>query len=266
MNTPIRIAAVIVLYNESLQDSVTYQSLLASANIPFLVYDNSQNPEAHQANRDFETYHNSDNPGVSAAYNFAWNWAVKNEFSHLLILDSDSNFPLNAIEVYRKFVEKNQEQVIVPTMKSANRVISPFYFKLGKTHYGEGISYGEISAKNILSINSGMLVPISVFQLTNGYNENLPLDWGDIAFVRKLRKHGVKSVHIPLLVEHGLSEHHKANVESVKFRFEKQVEGFHHVAENRFEKWMMYFWLVLKSVKLTVKYKTIWFFKRVLVS
>ena len=100
MNTPIRIAAVIVLYKESLQDSVTYQSLLASANIPFLVYDNSQNPEAHQANRDFETYHNSDNPGVSAAYNFAWNWAVKNEFSHLLLLDSDSNFPKNAIEVY----------------------------------------------------------------------------------------------------------------------------------------------------------------------
>ena len=266
MNNPIRIAAVIVLYNESLQDSVTYQSLLALANIPFLVYDNSQNPENHQADSTFQIFLNPDNPGVSAAYNYAWSWAVKNDFTHLLLLDSDSNFPQNAIEVYRKFVEKNQEQVIVPTMNSAKRVISPFYFKFGKTQYGEGISYGEISSRSILSINSGMLVPISVFELTKGYNENLPLDWSDIAFVRKLRKHGVNSVHIPLIVEHGLSEHHKANVESVKFRFEKQVEGLHHVAENRIEKCMMYFWLVLKSVKLTVKYKSIWFFKRVLVS
>ena len=252
---PMNLAAVVVLYEQKLKDSSSYKSLLQHSDIPVFVYDNS--PQPQEVEEDKMVYrHNPSNPGVSKAYNEAIQWAGKNNSTHLLLLDSDSEFSENALEKYREAIQQHPEKIILPEVRSSGHKISPFYFKRGKSYYGDDISYGTIELGKIAGINSGTIVPIKAIQ--HNFNENLPLDWSDIYFFRSNRK--VKAIHIPLLVQHSLSEHEKQSLESAKFRFKTYLSGISKVADTPFEKWLMIFRAKLKSVKLSLRYRTIWFF------
>lgn len=264
MENEIKLAAVIVLYQERLEDSATYLSLLKQANIPVLVYDNSPTSQAIKIKELFTYISDTSNSGVSAAYNKAWRWAVQNDYTHLLLLDSDSTFPENAWNEYLSAANKHKEKLILPAMISKERKISPFYFKSGKSHYGDGIKSGIIEMGNIVAINSGLLVPIPVLNKVDGFNELLPLDWSDVYFIRKAAALHVKGFHIELQVRHGLSEHNETSLKSAKFRFKLQLDGIKLVALSTKERYQMYFWMALKSIKLTLKLRSSWFLVRFL--
>ena len=255
----IRLAAVIVLYKELLQDSDTYKSFLAKSNLPLLVYDNSPNIQQHKVEIDYTLVSDLTNPGVSKAYNEAWIWAKKNNYSHLLLLDSDSSFPENAFHEYLIALKGHEDKLIVPSMISNSRKISPFYFKFGKSHYGENISFGKIQLGKIVAINSGLLIPLSVLNITKGFNENLPLDWSDVYFIRKASNLNVEAIHISLNVEHGLSEHGKAAVDSVLNRFQHQIKGIKFISSSSIENIQMKFWIGLKALKYSLKFRSIKF-------
>ena len=262
MKSEISLAAVIVLYKERLEDSITYKTLLKHANLPVFVYDNSPLSQIVKSDLQFTYVSNPINPGVSKAYNEAWKWAEKNNFTHLLVLDSDSSFPENSVSDYIVAATNYPESLIMPTMMSKERKISPFYFKFGKSHYGENISFGKIQLGKIVAINSGLLIPISVFRKIGGYNELLPLDWSDVCFMRKAAIKNIEAFHVPLQVQHGLSEHIKTSVESAMFRFALQLDGVRHVAFSWREKYQMYFWMAFKSLKLSLQHGSFWFLMR----
>lgn len=261
MTVEVKLAAVMVLYRQAFEETETYKSFLESAGLTCFVYDNSPVSQELDLNNQLEYIHDASNSGVSKAYNTAIEWANKNNFSHLLLLDSDSGFPENALDLYHKAIKQQPDKIILPEMRSSNHKISPFFFKWGKSFYGDAIQYGEVQLGKILAINSGMILPLAELK-ENRFNENLPLDWSDIYFLRKVKK--IKTVHIPLLVQHGLSEHGEQSIESAKFRFDTYTSGIKEVAENFREKTMMIFWAKLKAVKLSKRYKTIWFFKHFL--
>lgn len=259
----IQIAAVLVLYNESLEESQTYKSLINDSLMPLFIYDNSPKSQKIKDNR-YTYISNPKNPGVSKAYNMAWKWAKEKRYSHLLLLDSDSCFTKNALKVYQDELEKQPDSLIIPTMISNGRKISPFYFKFGKSHYGENIKPGAIEIGKIVAINSGLLIPISILDAVGGFNELLPLDWSDVFFMRSLKKLNVNAVHIDLIVKHSLSEHNTVSLESAKFRYLLQLRGIKIVASNFAEKILMLFWMNLRTLKLTYRYKSFWFLNRFL--
>lgn len=258
MNRELQIAAVIVLYKEQLDETETFSSLLRHLDWPLLIYDNSPNPqEIKDANR--TTYvHNPSNPGVSTAYNHAMEWARSISASHLLLLDSDSVFPDNAKSVYEGMVSKFSQDLILPSLFSQGKRVSPFYFHGGKTHYGEGISYGALSLGRILAINAGAMLPLDSIEDVK-YNESLPLDWSDVNFFRKLSKKTLKTQHIRLVIQHGLSEHAERSLASAQYRFSLYLSGILIVADRWTERSKMLFWAKLKAVKLCYTYRTFWF-------
>ncbi|MFT6165734.1 MAG: GT2 family glycosyltransferase [Vicingaceae bacterium] len=255
----INIAAVVVLYNEEIESSKTYNSLLKNSQFPVFVYDNSSLKQKTKGKEGFTIVFDTSNPGVSKAYNQAWKWAEQNKYTHLLLLDSDSTFPENSESKYIEAVNNYPEKIIIPSMISNKRKISPFYFKFGKSHYGDNISFGKIQLGKIVAINSGLVVPVNAFRKTGGYNEKLPLDWSDVFFIRKASAVNVEAFHIPLEVGHGLSEHTVNSLKSTHFRFKTQLKGISLVALSALEKYQMYFWMALKSIKLSIRYRSFWF-------
>ena len=258
MEQDIRIAAVVVLYKELLEETDTYRSLLHSLDIPTLVYDNSPNPQKIESKGHLTYVHDPSNPGVSKAYNYAMTWAKSIEASHLLLLDSDSVFPDKAIDAYQEGALQYPQQLILPSLFSSGRRVSPFYFQGGKSHYGDTIEYGAVSLGKVLAINAGALLPLGSLDGVS-YNEALRLDWSDIHFFRSLSKTGLQTQHIPLVIQHGLSEHGTRSLESAQFRFSLYRRGIPLVADNWAEHLMMLFWAKLKALKLCLRYKVAWF-------
>ena len=257
MEGRVKIAAVLVVYEQVISETETYRTLLKNTNIPYLVYDNSLNEQVLEG-KNMSYVHNSNNPGVSKAYNEAIKWAKKIKVSHLLLLDSDSVFPDSAFEQYEAAILTFPNQLILPSLVSANRKISPFYFSNGKTHYGDYIEEGQMQLGEKLAINAGSLLPINA--LGNiCFNETLPLDWSDVYFFRRLSKTSIQAQHIALKINHGLSEHQQRNLASVKFRFDLYLRGIPEVSEGSWEKLLMYFWAKLKAIKLAFRYKSLWF-------
>lgn len=254
-----RIAAVLVLYNRSLHSSESFQTLLKDSSIPLLVYDNSPLPQRIESKEELSYYHNKANSGVSGAFNYAMKWVREKDFSHLLLLDSDSSFPEGALNEYKEALFQNSRSVILPAMLSGGHKISPFYFKWGKSWYGDNLSFGELTSNKIIAINSGSLLPVSLMEDLGGFNSDLPLDWSDVEFMRRLRRKGYSFVHIPLKVQHGLSEHIEKDINSAKYRYRLYLKGIKLVSNSFLERLMMLFWAKLKALKLCIKYKTFWF-------
>jgi len=259
MSKEVQIAAVLVIYNTKILDCDSYKTLLASVDFPILIYDNSPNSQEFPSKPNITYRNNPSNPGVSKAYNEAAKWAKALSCSHLLLLDSDSLFPENAIQEYLRVAQESVNALLLPEMKSGNHKISPFYFNYGKSHYGDNIFFGEINLGKIVAINSGTLIPIRLFDEAGGFNEKLPLDWSDVHFYRKLKKFKPKVIHISLTVNHGLSEHSNRDLTSAKYRFRVQLKGIKHVSTNFGERLLMLFWIKLKALKLCFHYKTPWF-------
>ena len=162
----VNIAAVMVRYNSDLNRSATYLTLFKDLECPKLIYDNSFTKIKANPIADFNYHHD----------------------------------PKNAFSKYRNAAEESAEKIILPSMLSENKVISPFYFRFGKSWYGDSINFGTINLGKIVAINSGMLIPLSTFQKVNGFNEQLPLDWSDVDFCRKLAKIKTQAQYINLVI------------------------------------------------------------------
>ena len=254
-----KMAAVIVLYQKNLIETESFQSILKDLDIPILVYDNSPLQQEVLQKNNIEYYHNPANPGVSEAYNYAAKWAGEKTCTHLLLLDSDSSFSEGAFENYKKAVKKNPDELILPQVMSSGFKISTFYFKYGKSFYGDKIPVGTIELKQLAAINSGMLIPLKWFKALGGYSTHLPLDWSDIEFVRRFAKKKKTAIHIPLVIQHGLSEHQQESIESAKRRYGIYLRGIKNVSTSFTEYLLMLLWAKLKAIKLCFKYKTTWF-------
>lgn len=257
-----RIAAVLVLYEITLEQSETYRSLLAQTKIPYLVYDNSQFPQPIQAEGCIQYIHNASNVGVSTAYNTAILWAQKHAFSHLLLLDADTQFPPNAFYKYAEAAVKYPHKIILPHIISNQRVVSPFYFKIGKAFYGDAIAFGNIKLGNILAINAGTLLPVAHFNFQLWYNPAILLDWSDVYAFRQMALLGAQAQHIPLILEHHLSEHSLQNTHAAMFRFSTYLDGLKQMQFKGFENLFTTFWACLKGLKLSYRHKKVWFIKK----
>tara|TARA_R110002096_G_scaffold233849_2_gene423991 strand:+ start:17944 stop:18756 length:813 start_codon:yes stop_codon:yes gene_type:complete len=255
----VNIAAVMVRYNSDLNRSATYLTLFKDLECPKLIYDNSFTKIKANPIADFNYHHDPENGGVSKAYNYAAKWALSLNCSHLLLLDSDSEFPKNAFSKYRNAAEESAEKIILPSMLSENKVISPFYFRFGKSWYGDSINFGTINLGKIVAINSGMLIPLSTFQKVNGFNEQLPLDWSDVDFCRKLAKIKTQAQYINLVINHSLSDHQKSDFASAKYRYKTYFKGVKELPESFLEKLSLLYWAKLKAIKLSFIYKNPWF-------
>lgn len=259
------VLAVLVLYKCSLKDSETFKSLNASLEVSsqyltMLIYDNS--PIKLYNESDFcigniEIHYISDplNPGVSKAYNVGADYALKKNKKWILLLDQDTVFPGNAICSYMLHI-KSQILIGAPLLLSAGNCISPCEYRCGRGTIWKKYETGITIFRGKSLLNSGMLIPLSLFFKVKGYNEKIELDFSDHYFVDKVKKENSYFNVLDIRCNHELSASDRDQKKNL-FRFESYLKGAREYGKNIKGNILFKLIVFLRTLKLTLQYKTL---------
>ncbi len=194
-----KVLIVIVLFQETLDNCLSYQSLKEScslyksgAEFGFFIYDNSPYLQPVSKDRVIVRYVSDiENGGVSKAYNEAAIFAKENGYNWLLIADQDTFFPSSIYEKYYDALLQNTTiNLILPKVRVAKegKYMSP----VRKNHFfsrlSDSVPTGQINPAHYSIINSGILVKVDAFLNVGGYNENVWLDFADFQFIERFTK------------------------------------------------------------------------------
>ncbi|MFM5068830.1 glycosyltransferase [Aeromonas veronii] len=258
---PINLLIVIVLYEKKISEiSFLNKIKNSNTNIDILIYDNSFDPQVCKG-LNLTYYHDPSNPGVSTAYNYAFSYANENNKSAVLLLDQDTSFEPDSIYNYLSMYNKYGDLYIyAPIITDAfkNKVYSPSYMKnfVGKVSSFSEVKYKEvyeISNKSI--INSGLLIPIKIFNKIGGYNDKIKLDFSDVFFIEKYRSINDTVILINCYIRHNLSGDEGLNFNAEMKRFPYYCNGAIELSKSLKVKTT---WTVVRrTISLVSKYRSI---------
>ncbi len=183
-----QILAVVVVYEKSISESRSYQTLspLIEQGLTLLVFDNS--PTTQEAPETIMYHHSRHNEGVSGAYNFAAQKAIQSGKTWLWLLDDDTLVDPDFVkEVSTHLQAGTSAGLYVPRILSRGKLLSPFHMHQSLSKRMESIKPGLHPIEYIRPINSGMLIQTDLLQQAGGYSTSLPLDFSDIEFTDRLK-------------------------------------------------------------------------------
>lgn len=195
-----KILLIIVLYKCKLRDSISFNCVCNQISIDkslfsFYIYDNSPviDTEADSLLRQYPMsiyFNDINNSGISKAYNKASEYAAKNNFNWLLLLDQDTMLPTNLLSSYIRAINNNpQINLFVPRVKiKDNKYISPCFYYLKQGHIMRKIPCGLLKIRHYSVINSGIMISLQSFSDLGGYNERVYLDYSDHEFIARFKK------------------------------------------------------------------------------
>lgn len=256
----------VVVYNKKISDLPIFQYPIKQK-LDLFIYDNSKLPQEILNFENFNIYyeHDKNNSGVSRAYNRA---AIKaNELGKnlLLLLDQDSDFKLSFIDAYFLSYQKYGNQFLyAPVVIDPDglKIYSPAYLKcfVGKVQIKNDFMYKQVynlQGKSV--INSGLMVPLSLFEKIGGYNENLKLDFSDIYFIEKYKALNSKIILVNVELKHSISGDEGMNFHREFLRFKYYCSAARETgrALNTFIFWSPF----RRFLRLTLKYRSLKFIK-----
>jgi len=257
---------VIVLYKITLKESLSFKTLLDSVSsaqkISLYVYDNSPSKSADKLlynNVSVKYVHDQNNGGISKAYNSAAKYAALQGKKWLLLLDQDSSLPVGFLDkIQNDIVKFPNENLFVPVLQQNNLILSPCKFRFMKGSALNKINAGIFPLEGHSVFNSGIIIKLSEFSKVGGYDENIPLDFSDHCFIHRFKKHNKNVVVMPVSIEHELSSH--SNDKGVIFRrFNQYCFGVKRYAETEGGGGWLFFWTLLRAIKLTLKFRDLAF-------
>lgn len=222
------ILATIVLYNTSLEQSQTFRSLskslsYSSDHLEVLIYDNSPNrmyTGKKHSSWHIHYFHDPANSGVSKAFNHGGALAKALGKKWLLLLDQDTHFPIEAINIYDNEIKENMSGLLAPYLFFKNKLVSPFCINSGEGRIINHLHPGSYSLDQFMPVNSGLLIKVEDFRSCGGYNESFPLDYSDFAFIERFRTIRPDFKVINLTCEHQFSGlEHLGNKQTTLKRF-----------------------------------------------
>lgn len=233
------VLTVIVLYNSTLQESATFQSLKTSVfkcglknGLDILICNNSLMNEIdiEKENEEglFHLYylHDPKNPGVSQSYNRAAELAgIKNK-KWLFILDQDTILPIDLpIQYQRNVSNLPNYPIYAPQVYSDKALFSPCRYLFMKGSNLPSIEPGVhlMIKRNVL--NSGLLIDLGAFYQAGGYDETVPLYFSDFVFFDRLKNHFKTFVVLKCCLNHQLSSVDYTNTAHALTRFSYYCVG-----------------------------------------
>jgi glycosyltransferase involved in cell wall biosynthesis len=265
------IFAVVVLYNCSLADSLTIQTINKELEIiddylDVMIYDNSPYSSETRQNltyRRLNIFYFNDilNSGLSKAYNFGAKKADELRKPWLLLLDQDTTLPSGIFRDYFEAIQSQPEiKLFAPILKLNNGVIfSPCINRHKRGYPVKNISTGIHYLRKFTIVNSGMLISVALFKETGGYNELLKVDFCDFQFLEKVQT--IESVFF-LTKSIALQEFSNDEVSSEKQlrRFEIYLADAKNSEKHTFSDKIGFFYTVTRhTIGLTLKARKISF-------
>jgi rhamnosyltransferase len=256
---------ILVIYRCVPEKSTTWSSLVreaarVEATIHVFVYDNSPEPQ-HFSPSPFirmEYKHNPDNPGVSKAYNEGCAVARGKAKKWLLLLDQDTSFPTGWLAAYfHNTVEEPLSLIRAPILSSGSFIISPFLYWLTKGVPSRRVEPGVYSLHRYFAVNSGLLIDRNVFESVGGYDEAIPLDFSDFAFMNKLKKDKYRLNVIELQGQHRLSSISKMDESNAKQRFNQYCLGSKQLTAYTRQSILHFFLGGARAIRLGIQYRSL---------
>lgn len=266
------VIGILVLYKCLLEDSLTFISLqkslhYANMNMDLIVYDNSPvslnlKSEYIYGKLKINYIWDPSNGGVSKAYNKAFEYAKERNKNWILILDQDTLLPENAILIYSETINHNniKHEIIAPVLYSDYGFMSPSKYFLFKASVSDKYTLGVNSFNNKTLLNSGLLISVKLFELTGGYNVNIPLDFSDTEFISRVKKIRKTFFLINVMCIHAISTYDNDKMK-VLSRFKFYCKGMREYAQTSNGFLLIYGWAILRTLKLTFYYKDITFIR-----
>lgn len=194
----IPIYAILVDYNQPLDQSPSYQALNRQKDIITIVCDNSTNVEIDQAQvqKDGNVYLSMHgNRGLPKAYNRALDHIEEENpimEGFVMLFDDDTEIPDAYFDCVRKAIQKEDADIYLPLITDERPdlgYLSPSILRDVYMHRTK--DPWSLTAEEICGINSGMVIRLSLFA-NYRYNEDLFLDHVDHDFIRTMRKRKTK--------------------------------------------------------------------------
>lgn len=251
---------VVVIYNKTIE-SLEYLKEICDSSI--LIYDNSEESQNTPANIAY--YHSPQNVGVSAAYNYSFDYAQKNNKKFLIILDQDTHFCKEYFIKYMNYANTYGDDLIyAPVVHCNTRVYSPYkenYWRNVCQQIDE-IIYGIKHNMNKESfINSGLMIPVKVNSIVGGFNNCIKLDFSDTYYFEKYKKYYNRIVIMNIKLEHRLSGDEGKNFLKELHRFQYFCNGakeYKAIANNSSRVRRI---VLFRLFRLIVKYKRMRFIR-----
>lgn len=257
---------IIVVYNKEIKE-------LPILNSPFqlkteiFIYDNSLFPQEVPIIENLTIYytHDKNNSGVSRAYNQGVMIAKKIDKRAVVLLDQDTFFTKDFLTLYEeKYIEYGEQYIYSPIICNSNstKIYSPSLLNnfIGKTQSFDEFQFREkydLNKKSV--INSGLMIPISLFEKIGGYKENIKLDFSDIYFIEKYKQIENKIILIDLYINHCISGDEGYNFSKEYTRYKYYCLGAKELQNAlNISIWYSPF---RRLLRLTLKYKSFVFFK-----
>lgn len=251
-----------MLYEVKLQDSLAFKSLTAACQftkkkLTLCVYDNSSVAQVPPVDTNWNIHyvHDPTNPGVSRAYNQAYNYSKILRLEWLLLADQDTVFPEDIFSTYEAAARRyTDHSLFAPTLLDNRGIISPY--KLGKTSGKrlKGIEPGQKVLSELNAVNSGLLILGRVFEQTGGYSEQLPLDFSDVDFFQRLKKNIPFMIVVDATCRHQLSSSEKQTLASALSRFRIYLHGARVMAREERSGFRYFSRAAMRSIKLSFQY------------
>ncbi len=264
------ILLIMVIYKEEITSSSTFISLhqrfdLTINKFDLYIYDNSPanfpqiNISQIKSPYNITYVRDVTNPGVSKGYNKGASHATKLNKRYILLLDQDTKFPPNSLDLYLMNLNRYpNQQLFAPTLSSVLGVLSPGKSLLYRSSIlSKILNPGVNSLKKKSLLNSGLLINLNLFNLVKGYHEKIPLDFSDTYFIEKIKNVIKDFILVELLCSHSLSTEN-TKYSSVLLRFKYYCLGAKHYSKISNKFWV-YFWCLTRCVKLTFKYQKLSF-------
>ncbi|VBB46864.1 Glycosyl transferase family 2 [uncultured Paludibacter sp.] len=208
MNNSIEI--VIVLYQCSLEESVTFRTLnkqldKITVDYEIVIYNNDKNTKIE--NSCFLIVNSEENKKLEGAYNFALEKAIKNGKSWILLLDQDTLIPENYFKELENLFSQDISSdlaVIVPKLTSNNKVISPVSVS-SLMRFEREINSTGYTNKRINALNSLSLFSVQFINSIGGFSKEYPFDMHDHWCYNQIFKHQKEVYILNISAEHNSS-------------------------------------------------------------
>lgn len=244
--------AVLVTYNCKIEEAKTLTSLLrnyknnpiAFKNFRLIIYDNSLFEQVINLTVpfDYEYVHDQNNKGLSFAYNYALNEAIKYNHNWLLLLDQDSCLSDEFFNTLADVIFNNEENetlcAIVPKVRYQNTFFSPSKVFWGGTHRPINMRHHGICNFRVCAVGSGSVVRVSLLKHIGGFNEMFWLDCLDRWLFLKINEFGGKIYVSDSVLDHDLSV----------------MDYDKYMTQERYNNILIYETLFMKSFKSRAEY------------
>ena len=188
---------------------------------------------------------------------------LKSDNDLLMISDDDTNYSNYNFEKLFGILKtsKNQSGIFIPQLYANDKLVSPGKRFLFKGKYIQSINDGLIKSRNILGMNSGLIISYNCFKkMPFLFDERLKFYGTDTDFFIRYEQYFDFIYVLPFKIDHDLSENNN-NVERTLFRFKDDSYAIKYsfTNSNILIKLLLKIYIFYKGIKLALKHKKILF-------